>query len=142
MRRRSVTNTVIPRRGLAASELAVILPLLVFLFVLAVDFGRVFYFEFIVINAARCGALHGSTDANHAADSAGIALKARAEASNLDPLLLQVASTTGTDSAGNPCIDVTVSYPFRMITTYLTSSNLNVSARIRMRVGPMLPVTN
>lgn len=142
MRRRPGTDAATPRRGLAASELAVILPLLVFLFVLAVDFGRVFYFEFIVINAARCGALHGSTDAQHAQDTAAIAQKARAEASNLDPLLLQVVSTTGTDSAGHSCIDVTVSYPFRMATSYLTSSNLNVSARIRMRVSPMLPATN
>jgi Flp pilus assembly protein TadG len=139
MRRRPGIATVSPRWGVAATELAVVLPLFVLLFVIAVDFGRVFYVQFIVINAARCGALYGSTNPTCAQDTAGIEQKARAEAKDLDATLLQVSSAKGTDSAGNPCIDVTVTYTFKMITNYLVSTDVNVSRLIRMRVGPVLP---
>jgi Flp pilus assembly protein TadG len=139
MRRRPTSGAANPRSGVAACELALILPLFVTLFVFAVDFGRVFYCEYIVINAARCGALYGSTNPTAAQDTAGIQQKVQAEAKDLDPKLLQITSTTGTDSAGNTCIDVTVNYPFQMITTYLTSTSLNVGCRIRMPVAPVLP---
>ena len=141
MRNRAVTSKV-PRKGVAATELAMILPLFVLLFVFAVDFGRVFYVEFIVINAARCGAIYGSTNLTCATDTVGIQQKVQAEAKDLDPQLLQVTSTTGTDSAGNPCIDVTVNYPFTTVTSYLISTNLNVTSWIRVPVGPVLPVFN
>jgi Flp pilus assembly protein TadG len=142
MHRRLETGVASPRRGVAASELALILPLFVLLFVIAVDFGRVFYVEYIVINAARCGAVYGSTNPTCAQDAAGIQQRVQAEAKDLDPQLMQITSTTGTDSAGNPCIDVTVNYPFKMVTNYLISTNLNVASRIRMRVGPVLPASN
>jgi Flp pilus assembly protein TadG len=141
MRRRRI-GAADKRGGVAATELAVILPLFVFLFVLAVDFGRVFYAVFIVDSAARCGAVYGSANPSRALNTNGIEQKARAEAKDLDPLRLQVTSATGTDSAGNSCIDVTVTYPFRMVTSYLISTEFNVTSRIRMRVGPVLPTFN
>jgi Flp pilus assembly protein TadG len=125
--------------GVAASELALILPLFVLLFVFAVDFGRVFYVEYIVVHAARCGAIYGSSNPSCAKDTAGIQLKVQAEAKDLEAQLLQVTSISGTDSAGNPCVDVTVNYPFKMITNYLISTELNVAGKIRMRVRPVLP---
>jgi Flp pilus assembly protein TadG len=130
---------VSPRRAVAATELALILPLFVMLFVIAADFGRVFYVEYIVINAARCGAMYGSTNPTCAQDTAGIQQKVLAEAKDLNSQLLQITSITGTDSAGNPCIDVTVTYRFTMITNYLISTNLNVTSKIRMPVAPVLP---
>jgi Flp pilus assembly protein TadG len=139
MRRRPGTGAVSPRRGVAATELALILPLFVTLFVVAVDFGRVFYVEYIVINAARCGAMYGSTNPTCAQDTAGIQQKVLAEAKDLNSQLLEITSITGTDSAGNPCIDVTVTYRFTMITNYLISTNLNVTGKIRMPVAPVLP---
>jgi Flp pilus assembly protein TadG len=116
-----------------------VLPLFVLLFVIAVDFGRVFYVEYIVINAARSGALYGGSSPTSAQDTAGIQQRVRAEAKNLDSQLLTITATSGTDSAGNPCIDVTVNYPFKMITSYLTASSMNVASRSRMRVAPLLP---
>lgn len=77
-----------------------------------------------------------------AQDTAGIQKRVQDEAKDLDPKLMQITSTTGTDSAGNPCIDVTVNFPFKMVTSYLLSTNLNVVSHIRMTVGPVLPVTN
>ncbi len=123
-------------------ELALILPLLVMLFVIAVDFGRVFYVQYIVINATRCGAMYGSTNPTCAQDTAGIQQRVQAEAKDLDPKLLQITSTHGSDSVGNPCVDVTVIYQFTMVTSYLITTKLDVASRLRMPVGPLLPVSN
>ena len=49
-----------PRSGAAAVELAILLPLLVFLFVVAVDFSRVFYYTLTITNCARNGAIYAS----------------------------------------------------------------------------------
>ena len=136
---RAQTAAASQRSGVAASELALVLPLFVVLFVFAADFGRVFYFQYIVVNAARCGAIYGSSNPNCAKDVAGIQMKVQAEAKDLDAQRMQVTSITGIDSAGNPCVDVTVNYPFTMITSYLISNELNVASKIRMRVRPLLP---
>src|SRR5262249_60739649 len=45
------------RSGVAAVELAVLAPFLAFLFVIAIDWSRVFYFSLVVDNCARNGAL-------------------------------------------------------------------------------------
>jgi hypothetical protein len=49
-----------PRRALAAVEFAVLAPFLAFLFVLTVDFARVFHYQQVVEQCARNGALYGS----------------------------------------------------------------------------------
>ncbi len=48
------------RRGLAAVELAVFAPFLAFLFLIAVDWARVFYFSVVLENSARNGAYYAS----------------------------------------------------------------------------------
>src|SRR5438046_2003699 len=48
------------RRGAAVVEVAIVLPLLVFLFLVAVDFCRVFHFSQVVTQCARNGALYES----------------------------------------------------------------------------------
>src|SRR6188768_3871857 len=54
------------RRGAAALELALILPLVLLLACASADFGRVIHAHLAVSNAARCGAeygsMHGYTD--------------------------------------------------------------------------------
>ncbi len=139
MRDRFVKNAMGPRRGVAATELALVLPLFVTLFIIAVDFGRIFYVEYIVVNATRCGAVYGGTNPTCAVDTAGIQQKVLAEATDLDSQLIQITSATLTDSAGYPCVEVTVTYPFTMVTSYLISTNLTVACRIQMPVGPVLP---
>jgi Flp pilus assembly protein TadG len=117
-------------------ELAVLLPFLLFIFVAAVDFGRIFYYEVAVTNCARSGALYGSTDATHAADTQGIQTAAVAEAPELTSILT-VSSTTGTDSAGNPFVAVKVTYPFKTITNFPgIPSSATVSRTVQMRVNP------
>jgi TadE-like protein len=50
-------RTVSAHRG-GVVELAIILPLVAFLFVIAVDYARIFYYSLTVANCARNGALH------------------------------------------------------------------------------------
>ncbi len=127
------------RWGVAAVELAILLPLLCFLFVIAVDFARVFYFSMTVANCARNGAIYGSQDPLSSRDTTGIDTAARRDASNLDSRLVNVSSAT--DNAANPnYVDVTVTYPFTTITRYPgVPSQMTLSRTVRMLVTPLTP---
>lgn len=127
------------RRATAAVELAVLLPFLVFVFVIGVDFGRVFYHCLTLTNCARNGAVYGSQDPTHAADTAGIQAAALVDAGNLRPAPT-VTSATGTDADGNPCVQVTVTYTFQTITGYAgIPSSIPLSRTVQMRVAPVQP---
>jgi Flp pilus assembly protein TadG len=128
------------RQGAAAVELAVLLPLLAFLFVIAVDFGRVFYYSVTIETCARNGALYGS-DPVAASQSPykSISEAALADASNLQPQPT-VTSTSGTDTAGDPYVEVTVTWGFSTITNYPgVPSSTNLSRTVRMRIAPTTP---
>jgi Flp pilus assembly protein TadG len=127
----------ISRRGVAAVELALLLPLICFLFVITVDFARVFYFDLTVANCARNGGIYAFRDPNHALDSAGIQAAAQMDAGNLDPKLMTVSSTT--DSPTTPTlVTVTVTYPFTTITSYPgVPSSMTLSRSLRMNVAPL-----
>src|SRR5262249_30995882 len=110
------------RSGVAAAELAILLPFLALMFFVAVDYCRVFHVAGRVAGRPPAGALSAAgaapsttpTTATDAARSAAVA-----EASGLDPALRpsDVAVTIGTDSA-----TVTVSYQFLMMTSYTGAS--------------------
>ena len=106
-------------RGAATVELAVALPLLTFLFLVAVDFCRVFYFSQVVTNCTRNGALY-ATDPVAAGWSRYRSLEeaVRADAGADIAGQLTITSTTGTDSVGS-YTQITVSYPFTTLTNYL-----------------------
>lgn len=128
------------RRGVAAVELALLLPLLVLLFVLAADFSRVYYYSLTVTNCARAGALYAS-DPVTAAESpfASLQAAALADASNLSPQPL-VTSTQGTDALGQAFVEVTVSYPFSTISGYLgAAGNIPLTRTVRTAVAPTVP---
>jgi Flp pilus assembly protein TadG len=127
------------RRATAAVEMALLLPFLMFVFVVGVDFARVFYHCLTLTNCARNGALYGSVDATHAADTDAIKAAALVDASNLSPSP-NVDSAVGTDADGNPCIQVTVSWTFNMLTSYVgIPSSINLSRTVQMRVAAVLP---
>jgi Flp pilus assembly protein TadG len=113
-----MSHTRISRRGAAAVELALLLPVLAFLFVAIVDFGRVFYYSQTVENAARAGALYLSDDdAVATSPYATVTDAALADASNLNPQPT-VASSSGTDASGNPYVRVTVTWTFHLLVNY------------------------
>jgi Flp pilus assembly protein TadG len=119
--------------------MAVLLPLLTFLFLVAVDFARVFYQYSIMADCARSGALYGSMDPTHSTDTSGIQNAALADATDISPTPT-VSSTTGTDAAGNPYVEVTVSWTFNTVTHYPgLPQALQLARTVQMRVAPTTP---
>jgi Flp pilus assembly protein TadG len=134
--KRSLLASRQKRRGAAAVEFALLLPLLCFLFVGTVDFCRVYYYSITVSNCARNGALFGSADANQAQNANGIVTAARKDASNLDVNQMQVTSATD----GSTYVAVTVAYPFATVSRYPgIPSPLTLSRTVRMNILPATP---
>jgi Flp pilus assembly protein TadG len=110
-------TTRTPREGVAAVELAILLPLLAFLMVIAVDWGRVFYYAISVDQAARNGAAWSFDPyAGVVSPYADVKSAALADFPNVNPPPA-VTSTTGTDTSGS-YVDVTVSYNFVTVTNF------------------------
>ena len=131
------------RRGSAAAELALLLPLLVFVLIVAIDFCRLFFHYTIITNAARNGALWASDPLANGTVTpsqsyATVQDAALADANNLNPALTaaNVTSSTGTDGQGNATVSVTVQYQFNMISTYLGFSSVTLLRQVTMRVAP------
>src|SRR4051794_26777014 len=90
------------RRGTASGELALLLPVLAFILVAAVDFARVFRAYTVVTWCARDGAVYGSGSSTKSTDTTGIQTAALADASDLSPQPTVTSTTgTGTDTDGN-----------------------------------------
>ena len=131
------------RHGVAVVELAVLLPLLVFLFLLAIDFARVFYFSVTLTNCARAGAFYAS-DPTTADESpfASAEAAALADATNLTPQPT-ISSTSGTDSLGRRYVSVTANYSFQTITGFPGIPNVVPLQRtVTMFVSAASPNTN
>jgi Flp pilus assembly protein TadG len=130
-----------PRRGAAAVELALLLPLLTTLLLITIDFARVFYAYTTITSCARNAALWAS-DATGRLDSPYASLydAANADATNLAPAIPSgnVTQSPGTDANGS-YVDVTVNYDFKMITSYLGARTITLSRTVRMRVAPAVP---
>jgi hypothetical protein len=128
------------RRAAAVVELAIVMPFLAFMFIVAVDFCRVFYFTQIVTTGARNGALYLS-DPNGPNQSSYASLDAAAKA-DADPSItgqFTVTSTSGTDAAG-PYTIVTVTYPFQSITNYPgIPTTFTISRSAMARPAPAIP---
>ncbi len=123
------------RRGAAAVELAALLPFIAFLFVVAIDFARVFYYAQIIENCARNGAVYGSNLTTAQSPYSSLQQAALAEAANLTPQPT-VTSTTGNDAAGNAYVRVTVAWQFQTVTGFPgIPSTVNLSRTVQMRVA-------
>jgi Flp pilus assembly protein TadG len=72
--------------GQAATELAMVFPVLSLLLVGGADFGRAFFFNQEVIAAARAGAQYGSQSVTSASDTTGITAAALANGTNVPGL--------------------------------------------------------
>lgn len=127
------------RKGAAAVELAVLLPLLMFLFVIAVDYARIFFYSLTVENCARNGALCASNAFTYPMPYNSIAQAALADGGSLSPPLTasDITVVNGTDASNNPSVTVTVNYSFQTITKYPgLPSTVNLVRSVEMRVAP------
>jgi len=111
------------RAGIAAVELALLLPFLALLFVITIDFARVFQYQLTLDNCARNGALYGANLRSYQENGwvnsfNNITSATLADGATLNPPLAsnQVTVTPATGSDGNPNITVTINYPFTTIT--------------------------
>ncbi len=133
--RRSLT-----RRGAATVELAILLPVLAFLFLVAVDYCRLFHYSQIVDNCARNGAMWGS-DPYGAAKSpyATVTDAAKADAPTAMQSSMTVSATTYTVTGGTE-YEVTVTYPFKTLTSYpWIPSTVTLTRKCRVPVAPATP---
>jgi Flp pilus assembly protein TadG len=120
-----------------------LLPLIAFLFVIAVDFARVFYFSLTLQNCARAGALYAS-DPNVADESpfASTEDAALSDAPNLSPPPT-ISTQTGTDSNGRAYVEVSAAYTYRTITQFPGVPNqMNLTRVVRMYDSAIVPETN
>jgi len=140
------------RRGAAAGELAIILPVLVTMVLGAVDFGRFAYNYIAVTNAARAGAafaIMNPYDTRSAAATsawqAAILTSARTELSsqvgsgNATNLTISPAPTLSRDANGLNRVKITAQYPFTTIVNWQWSGlgipqTLTLSSTIEMRM--------
>ena len=131
------------RKGAAVVELAVLAPLLVFLFVVAVDFARVFYFSLTLTNCARAGALYASdpwtADESPFSSTEDAALS---EAQNLTPAPT-ISEKHGANGSGHAWVEVTAEHKFSTITGFPgIPNNVTLKRTIRMYVSAITPDTN
>jgi len=128
------------RHGVAVVELAVLIPLLVFMFVVTVDFARVYYFSLTIQNCARAGAMYASDP--YVADESPFASTQEAalsDATNLSPAPT-ITQASGTDASGRSYVEVTAAYSFKSITGYLGISKLlNITRSVRMHSAAIMP---
>ncbi len=121
------------RSGAAAVELAIVVPFVTFMFIVASDYCRVYYVVQVLNNAARCGAMYASGTApaaNGLTPLQAAQQAALAEAVSLDPPL-QLSDVQLTSSANN--VTVTVNYQFQTISPYLgLPPQLALSAAVTM----------
>jgi Flp pilus assembly protein TadG len=125
-------------------ELAILLPFLVLIFVVALDFGRIFYYTLTIENAARNGALWACDPFAPQYSYSSVQQAVQADASNLSPGIdnNSISSSTGTDSNGDATVTVTVSYSFNLITNYLPIPNpYTVTRSVTMRKEGVSPTS-
>ena len=126
------------RPGAAVVELAVLLPFLMFIAVIATDWARLLYFTITVESCARNGALYAS-DGVTAANSpyASVSQAALAEAPGLSSSAV-VTTTATTDSTGAPAVTVRVDMPFTTLTNFPGVPSFQTLTRsVQMRVAPL-----
>jgi Flp pilus assembly protein TadG len=134
------------RTGSAAVELAVVLPFLAFLFVITIDFARIFYVSLTLSSCARNGMIYASNIANYSgwegssSQISSVQQAAVADGTSLNPALTtsNVSVVTGT-SNGHSVVTVTVSYTFSTITNFPTVPSVTISRSEQTRVAPAAP---
>src|SRR5215204_5140225 len=129
------------QQGVAATELALTLPIILLFAFAGADFGRIAHFDQVVSNAARtgaeCGAIHKFTEFTRPDWDADVRQAVTDEMSNIpdyDDSKLAYELTTSTDADGLARIVVDVRYPFRTVVAWPgLSREVNLHQRFETR---------
>lgn len=146
------------RRGAAAVELAVLLPILVALFLFATDFARILYYTITIESSIHNGALYGSQvfDNQNQQWVGNVQywqgpngqlvsvekVAAELDGANLKPALADsnISVSSGNDAEGNPVNIVTVTYTFNTLVPYPgIPSPVTITRRAQVRIAPATP---
>ena len=127
------------REGVIAVELAVLLPFLMFVAAIGVDFARIFSRTVILETASRNGAIYASYEPAKSTDTAGIQAVVLKDCTDISPTPTVTSSTyTGTD--GFSYVKVTVKYTFTTVMKFPGVPNSKVLSRTTdMRICPIYP---
>jgi len=126
-------------KGSVAVELAVALPLLVFLAVIGVDFARIFSRTIAMETAARNAAVYASEDRVTAQDSAKIEAVALKDLADISPAPT-VTSKITTAADGNEYIKVKVEHRFETVTDFPgVNKRWDLVRTSYMRIRPVNP---
>lgn len=130
------------RRGAAAVEFAIVLPILILLLLGGADLGRCFYSAMAVTNSARAGAEYGAMNRFDAATLGN--WQARVQQAATDELsestLFDLSKVTVTangiiEADGSRRVEVHVTYPFKTLFSWLTgTTTLTLQQTAVMRV--------
>ena len=127
-------------RGVAATETAVLLPVLVLISLGLIDFGRFARAYISVATAARNGATYGSKSIQAGQDSDGIEAAARAEMSSVPGLTEsnpRVTSVFYDEGGGHYSVQVTASFQFVTKVDYPgIPGTLTLIRTVHMRIVP------
>ena len=133
---RRARRTGAGRKGAAATEFALILPLLIFLMLGGIDFGRFAYTLIAVQNGARAGGAYAfmnpfTTETKPTWDAAVLQavedeMSGLAVPGGFDVQLLVVTTTSTVDADGLRRVGITADYPFTTLIPWptLPSNNL------------------
>ena len=129
------------RRGTAAVEFALAIPLLMLLAIGCCDMGRALADYVAVSNAARVGAEYGATHAystyTYSSWQGVIVQRAQQEmqgSSGIDPTQLGVTVSTVPKTGSLYLVTVTVTYPFTLITAWPgMPTQINLSHSVTMQ---------
>jgi Flp pilus assembly protein TadG len=126
------------RRGVVAAEMAILLPFLGFMFLVAIDYCRIFYTTQTLWNCAQSAALYasGTAKASSAIETEQAARQAALlDAVDLNPPLLPENVTVVLDKT---TATVTVQYEFPLLTLLLGSNSSVVLQRtVTMALAPL-----
>jgi hypothetical protein len=146
------------RRGSAVVELALLLPFLVFIFLVSVDFARIIYYTIVIDNCCHNASIFGSNtydnqnqqwigNAQYWQGPSNQMVSTEQAAANVDGTNLSPALSTSNvtvsgsqDASGNQVNIVTISYTFNTITQFPgIPSTVTIKRTSQVRVAPPTP---
>jgi Flp pilus assembly protein TadG len=135
------------RRGQALVELALILPVMLFLILGAVDLGRVFYSKIAVTDAAKEGALVASQGKSSSEITTAVTTEARGGLVEIKAGDVTATPCPANPNGTTPPVTVTAKAPFRAITPFISTIlggnpvMIGATATARCRYTPPFPGT-
>jgi hypothetical protein len=135
------------RRGQALVELALILPVMLFLIVGALDLGRVFYSKIAVTDAAKEGALVASQGGTGSEITTAVLTEAKGGLVEIQAANVSAGTCPVNPNGATPPVAVTVETPFHAVTPIVSSIlgggdvMIGATAAARCRYTPPFPGT-